>query len=237
MSALTPPAPAATLAGIIDLLCRAVAARGVGGWLGGLSVILVWTRLRRLGARFVRLAARIEAGRDIPRRRPRPAAPRPQRSGSPQRLPRGRGWLVRLVGAEAAAGASQLQHLLATPEMAALLAASPRTGRLLRPLCRTLGVKPPPALTPPPRPARRTGPAERRPEDKPRSIRPRSVPGRTGAGPSLPAPRRRPPPACGPPAEDATRPCVNSGLIRAFTSRSDNAQSSSVVPIEAPAIP
>src|ERR1700737_1241341 len=38
------------------------------------------------------------------------------------------------------------------------------------------------------------------------------------------------------PADPATRSCVNSGLIRAFTSRSDEAQSSSVVSIEAPAI-
>jgi hypothetical protein len=32
----------------------------------------------------------------------------------------------------------------------------------------------------------------------------------------------------------ATRACVNNGLIRAFTSRSEDAQSSSVVSIEAP---
>jgi hypothetical protein len=38
------------------------------------------------------------------------------------------------------------------------------------------------------------------------------------------------------PADAATRSCVNSGLIRAFTSRSDDAQSSSVVSIEAPDI-
>lgn len=156
MSTATPRTPAATLVAIIDLLCRAIAARGRGGVLGGLSVILIWTRLRRLGARFARLAARIDAGRDIPR--PRPAAPRPNRRRPPQRLPRGRAWLLRLVP-EAAAGASQVQTLLATPEMAALIEASPRTGRLLRPLCRTLGVTLPPALILPPRPARPAGPA------------------------------------------------------------------------------
>ncbi|MDA8252665.1 MAG: hypothetical protein M0Z28_26330, partial [Rhodospirillales bacterium] len=117
-----------------------------------------------------------------------------QRSGSPQRLPRGRGWLVRLVGAEAAAGASQLQHLLATPAMAALIEASPRTGRLLRPLCRTLGVKPPPALTPPrpvaaAAPSRRT--ARRAPRPSPPAPRPR--PRRTAAAP------RAQSTACGPP--------------------------------------
>jgi hypothetical protein len=53
---------------------------------------------------------------------------------------------------EAAASGSQLQHLLADPEMAALAAAGPQLGRLLRPLCRALGVTPPPYLTPPPPP-------------------------------------------------------------------------------------
>src|ERR1700741_1129807 len=38
------------------------------------------------------------------------------------------------------------------------------------------------------------------------------------------------------PGDAAPRSCLNSGLIRAFTSRSDDAQSSSVVSIEAPAI-
>jgi hypothetical protein len=38
------------------------------------------------------------------------------------------------------------------------------------------------------------------------------------------------------PAETATRSCVNKGRMRAFTSRSDEAQSSSVVSIDAPAI-
>src|SRR4051812_21977218 len=38
------------------------------------------------------------------------------------------------------------------------------------------------------------------------------------------------------PADTAARSCANSGRIRAFTSRSEDAQSSSVVSIDAPAI-
>jgi hypothetical protein len=54
---------------------------------------------------------------------------------------------------EAAAFGAQLQHLLADPEMAALVAAAPQAGRVLRPLCRMLGVRPPPGpLAPPSRP-------------------------------------------------------------------------------------
>jgi hypothetical protein len=52
---------------------------------------------------------------------------------------------------EAAAAGSQLRHLLADPEMAALIEAAPQMGRLLRPLCRSLGVRLPPGLLPPPR--------------------------------------------------------------------------------------
>lgn len=56
------------------------------------------------------------------------------------RLPGGRGWLVRVLGHEAAASASQLQHLLNDPEMQAMLVALPAVGRVLRPVCRMLGV-------------------------------------------------------------------------------------------------
>lgn len=138
---------------ILDLLCRAVAARGVGGWLGGLPVILIWSRLRRLAENFARLAERLAAGTPPGPPRPRHHASRPNRPKPPHRLPQGTAWLVRLVP-EAASGAAQLRHLLADPEMAALVAASPQAGRLLRPLCRMLGVDPPQAIAKPkPRPA------------------------------------------------------------------------------------
>ena len=56
------------------------------------------------------------------------------------RLPRGRGWLVRALGWEAAGYGSQLQALLAEPEIVALLAELPAVGRVLRPLGQMLGV-------------------------------------------------------------------------------------------------
>ncbi|MBV8095775.1 MAG: hypothetical protein JOY71_02935 [Acetobacteraceae bacterium] len=58
----------------------------------------------------------------------------------PARLPSGFGWLIRLVPGAAIYG-SQLQHLLADPEMAALLADLPQAGRILRPLCRMLAIR------------------------------------------------------------------------------------------------
>ncbi len=115
---------------------------------------LIWMRLRRTGARFAKLAARVRAGE-------LPAAARTSASGASdqpsdfradrkakrrrsvrpaERLPRGLAWLLRLVP-EAAVYGSQLNHLLSDPEMVALLQAAPQMGRLLRPLCQMLGIR------------------------------------------------------------------------------------------------
>lgn len=56
------------------------------------------------------------------------------------RLPSRRAWLLRALGWEVAGYGSQLRALLAEPEMAALVAAVPGVGRILRPLCQMLGV-------------------------------------------------------------------------------------------------
>jgi hypothetical protein len=148
VSPLTPPAPADRFARLIEGLCQAIAARGAASGLAVPLMVLIWSRLRRMAARFARLADRVRAG-TLPRR----AARRSGKSGPPPpRLPGNFAWLVRLVP-QAAAGGSQLRHLLADPEMAELLAAAPQMGRILRPLCRMLGVRPPPGpLAPPPRP-------------------------------------------------------------------------------------
>ena len=57
------------------------------------------------------------------------------------RLPSGRAWLVREFGWEVAAFGSQLQHLLSQDAMQALLRERPAVGRILRPICRVLGVE------------------------------------------------------------------------------------------------
>ena len=55
---------------------------------------------------------------------------------------------MRALGYEAAGYGSQLAALLAEPELQALLLAAPAAGRILRPLCRMLGVEPVGALAP-----------------------------------------------------------------------------------------
>ncbi len=103
-AAAIPATPTDRFGGIIDGLCRAVAARGGGrDRLAGPLVILIWRHVRRLAAQIIALAARIAAGqhRRYPARRPprRPAAPRRR---TPPALPLGFAWLLALVPYEAA---------------------------------------------------------------------------------------------------------------------------------------
>jgi len=106
-----------------------------------------------------------DAPPDTPQTRPQgtswvPAAARPESPPRPPRLPGNVGWLTGLSPA-AAAGASQLRHLLMDPEVLDLLRASPALVRMLRPLCRMLGVDLPVEFLPPkpanaePKPPRR----------------------------------------------------------------------------------
>jgi hypothetical protein len=141
------------LALIVGGLCRALAAHAGKDHSAAPLVLLAWTRLRRLSARFASLAAAGRVGRLAPAsvapRRADPAAlfPLPDLP-QPYRLPRGFGWLLRLAPETAAYG-GQVEHWLADPELAAVLAKAPQAGRILRPLCRMLGVRPGPALCKP----------------------------------------------------------------------------------------
>ena len=71
----------------------------------------------------------------------------------PVALPSQRGWIVRELGWEAAAYMAALETLLAEVATRASLAAAPGTGRILRPICRMLGVSMPVAVAVPAEPA------------------------------------------------------------------------------------
>ena len=58
----------------------------------------------------------------------------------PIALPSGRGWIVRELGWEAAAYLGAMEVLLAEVATRTALAEQPRAGRILRPICRMLGV-------------------------------------------------------------------------------------------------
>ena len=121
-------------------------------------IVPLWTWLNRSVRRFERAgtrpaAARAPAQTTAPRLEVKPRL----------RLPSRKAWLVRALGWEAAGYGCQLEALLAEPEMRVLLVYVPAVGRILRPLCRMLGVT---ALDGTP-----AAPAKRRPRTRPKIAR------------------------------------------------------------------
>jgi hypothetical protein len=107
-------------------------------------IIPLWQHLTRAARRLESLLARLAAG-PIPPPRPRASNHSGPRRRSP--FPTISAWLIRALGAEAAACAAQLEALLADPAAADLLACT-AARRTLAPIRRMLGL--PPAH--PPRP-------------------------------------------------------------------------------------
>jgi hypothetical protein len=177
------PQPAPTLADSLDAimarLCQATAEQcGVNRFIAPICMVL-WGHLLRVSARFQILFVRWREGRLPPAgpsaSRPCNSRKRPRRAavlGQPKpALPRAFSWLLKHVPLASVYG-SQLQHLLTNPEMAAFLADAPQAGRLLLPLCRTLGVKPIPEMLRPRNPKPGTpapeGPSYEKPPCEPR---------------------------------------------------------------------
>ena len=150
---LIPDAPALALRlGVILHGLMALVARGFLRRPRLLGLIVpFWGWLSRKRQRFERMMTR-----PLRVRAPRlagPAIARAVRVRTPSvAFPRGRGWLVKELGWEAAAYMSQLAALLDDPAMRAALAARPGLARVLRPVCHVLGVD---ALTLPVKPRRR----------------------------------------------------------------------------------
>ena len=136
----------------------------LGMWqLDGALVVRVSALAGRVFGRIERMLIRFRAGKlRTGVTQPNRKAPEATKPRAPA-LPRKFGWLV-IAGKHQAAGyASQLQHLMAEPEMAELLEASPQARRVLRPLCRALAIELTWTVTPP------------RPR-KPRKPRPKPAP-------------------------------------------------------------
>ena len=110
--------------------------------LSGFTVLL-FSRLSRAARRFHRALTGPQAKVRARRARTDQAGTARTR---PLALPSGRGWILRELGWDAAAFLTYLEALLAEIETQAALVAAPRAGRILRPICRMLGVQA--ALTP-----------------------------------------------------------------------------------------
>jgi hypothetical protein len=164
MTLSLPLSAPARFALIMDGLKQAVAAKSSDYPWTGPMVLYVWNRLHRINAVFQALAALIVAGTLPPERVCRPRTVRTQTTmptrpnPAPPRLFAYRfGWLCGAVPSlarrfGAAQFGSQLQHLLGDPEMMALIAASPRMRRTLRPLLWMLGIEASLIRPPPPPP-------------------------------------------------------------------------------------
>ena len=143
MCSLPPPSPLAAapvlarrFADILAGLAAVVARRFLRDPKFFRLILPLWGWLGRSARRFERAVARPRVVR----------AARAGRSGGVRlaaaRLPSRHGWLVQALGWEAAGYGSQLEALMAEPEMVAVIAAVPAVGRILRPLCRMLAVGP-----------------------------------------------------------------------------------------------
>ena len=111
-------------------------------------------------------------GPTVPETQPNPETqPTPGLSIKPK-APRKKGWVTHTAPPCSEAGA-WLSYFLQRDDLPAFLAAVPRAGRLLRPLCHMLGVAPPEFLKLPPRPR------------KPRTPKPRPQYGHGGKYPRL----------------------------------------------------
>ena len=125
-----PPLPASLLAGAADYIGRTL------------------RRLERLIARWHTNTLPAPPISTSSVRAPR--APRPAPTEPNPRLPRGRAWLAAAAGYHTRGHASQLHHLIESPDFKTFLAEAPQAARLLRPLCHILGIAPHLALPPTP---------------------------------------------------------------------------------------
>ncbi len=184
-------APSLGVAGvgvILRNLAALIARRFLNHPLHAALIIPLWRHLTRAAARLDRLRARLAAG-PLPPPRPRARNHSGPRRRSP--FPTTSAWLIRALGAEAAACAAQLEALLADPAAADLLACT-AARRTLAPIRRMLGLPPahpprpiaPAPVAPPHRAPPRPAPLPHHPTIDPR-------PGKSPRPWWLPPPRLR----------------------------------------------
>jgi hypothetical protein len=150
----TPPPrildPAVLFEFLIGTLCGVVEIVGPRHGLSAAVMGLIWRRVRQLGDRFAKLVERVRAGGfcDVLPVRGRGAERTEGAADLPPRRALGKlrqhcGWMVHLLR-ETVGSKSRMYWVLARPEFKELLAQAPlHFGRILRPLCRMLGVEVP----------------------------------------------------------------------------------------------
>ena len=153
LMSLTKPPPPLTLSTVIGLLRRALFAWVGRGPLGVVVMVLISNRLGVVAGRLERMMVRFAAGRAMTRVScpgvvAGSVAGIGDLGGGAGRRPSWRywparfGWLIEVKRHEAAWFTQSVDRILREPEMVGLLAASKEARRLLRPMCRMLGVDP-----------------------------------------------------------------------------------------------
>jgi hypothetical protein len=157
----TPPPEPTTLNGKFAAITNRLNATLLGCAMpGGFLTHAMWSILNgwifKHILRIRLLIAALQAGTVRTRTCPAPGLTRQaaaDRARAAWTLPRRFAWLLTMMDSQRhLMPHGQMQHLLADPEMLALLAASPRLVRTMRPFCRALGVEMPtfPTLPVPP---------------------------------------------------------------------------------------
>ncbi len=136
---------AGRFAQIIDDLCHAVPKFIAQDRTAGPLIILIFNHLRRLGRQFAGLAARTQAG-TLPAPRRRSTVLRVGLTRAPGLLPTGFAWLGNLMPETRVYGCRLQQLVLNDPEMAALIAACPQAGRIVRSILWMTTQRPVPAI-------------------------------------------------------------------------------------------
>ena len=147
---------------IIEGLYNDVATRAYNGWFPlalheRVLVKLIWRRLRRMNRQFAAIMARCRAGILVRAVAERPAGASPRSRGPRPGQPSQRyGWVIYAISWFVWNRHYELKEMLEEPEIEEMVAAAPEFGRVFRPMCRMLAVKPPAWLRLPrkPRPSR-----------------------------------------------------------------------------------
>jgi hypothetical protein len=145
--------PADRFTSLMEEICRVLSKHGRERFVAEPLLLLIWNRIMRMARRFASLAERVRTGTlaDTAPARSRDASPPPAGAAEQPRvapaevLPRHFRWLVNMLP-EAETFGADLCWLLQRLEMEELIFAAPQVGRILRPLCRMLGVEPTAAL-------------------------------------------------------------------------------------------
>lgn len=157
------PVPTSCVAGkfalIMGGLCHMVPKLIARDRSAGPLIILIFDHLRRLARRFAALAARAQIGTlpAIRRRRARSATRPAASSRARSPLPSGFAWLGKLMPETQAYGMQLQQLVLNDPEVAALIAACPQAGRILRSILWMTAIRPVPAILRTSRPEAKAG--------------------------------------------------------------------------------